>query len=50
MCLRTASGLRSWILCLRHKMEAKAAHPLLSSRPQGRQKFHPLFSDALFMV
>ena len=38
------------MLCLRHKVEAKLAHPLLSSRPQGRQTFHPLFSDALCMV
>ena len=38
------------MLCLRHKAEAQAAHPLLSREPQGRQMSHPLFSDALCMA
>ena len=38
------------MLCLRHKVVAEAAHALLSSRPQGRQTFHPPFSDALCTV
>ena len=38
------------MLCLRHKVVAKAAHPLLGSRPLCRQMFHHLFSDALCLA